>query len=86
MPDTAKYLKANLKRNDQTIIFFTGALIPLDVPFSDAAFNLGYSIANVHHLEPGIYVCMNGRVFFPEEIAKLLYEGRFISIFGEKLK
>ena len=47
IPDTARYLKVNLKRNDQTIVF-TGSLIPL-VGFSpsDAPFNLGYSIAKV---------------------------------------
>ncbi|MBT7237718.1 asparaginase [Candidatus Woesearchaeota archaeon] len=84
MPDTAKYLKANLKRDDQTIIF-TGSMIPLmGFAPSDASFNLGYSIAKVQDLQPGICVCMNGKIFSPEEVAKLLYEGRFISIFGEK--
>jgi len=84
MPDVAKFIKANLKRDDQTIVF-TGSMIPL-VGFtpSDAPFNLGYSIAKVQELKPGITVCMNGKVFSPEEVAKLLYEGRFISIFGEK--
>ena len=43
MPDTGKFLKGNLKRDDQTVIL-TGSLIPLDgFPFSDAPFNLGYS-------------------------------------------
>lgn len=84
MPDTAKYLKSGLKRNDQTIVF-TGSLIPL-IGFapSDAPFNLGYSVAKVQELKPGIYVCMNGRIFSPEEVVKLLYEGRFISIFSKK--
>lgn len=83
MPDTAKYLKSKLKRKNKVIIF-TGSLIPL-VGFtpSDAPFNLGYSIAKLAHLKPGIYVCMNGRMFEPEEVAKLLKEGRFISVFGK---
>jgi L-asparaginase len=84
IPDTARYLKANLKRDDQTIVF-TGSLIPL-VGFSpsDASFNLGYSIAKVQDLPNGIYVCMNGKVFEPDEVTKLIYEGRFVSIFGER--
>lgn len=86
IPDTSRYLKANLKRRDQTIVF-TGSLIPLTgFSPSDASFNLGYSIAKVQDLSPGIYVCMNGKVFEPDEVAKLIYEGRFISIFGETQK
>lgn len=85
MPDSAKFIKANLKRKDQKIIF-TGSMIPLmGFAPSDAPFNLGFSIAKIHHLEPGIYVAMNGRIFSPEEVAKLLYEGRFISVFGDKI-
>jgi L-asparaginase len=83
MPDTARFLKANLKRKDQTIIL-TGSMIPLmGFSPSDAPFNLGYSLAKVQELSPGTYVVMNGRVFSPEEVAKLLNKGRFISIFGE---
>lgn len=83
MPDTAKIVKTNLKQNDQTIIF-TGSMIPLmGFAPSDAPFNLGYSIARVQELTSGIYVAMNGKIFSPEEVAKLLYEGRFISVFGD---
>ena len=84
MPDTARYIKANLKRKNQTIIL-TGSLIPIK-GFSptDASFNLGYSLAKVEELRPGVYVCINGNVFDPEEVSKLVSEGRFISIFGEK--
>lgn len=81
MPDTAKYLKANLKKNDQTVVF-TGSMIPLlGFAPSDASFNLGFAISQVNELPNGVYVCMNGAVFSPEEVAKLLYEGRFISVF-----
>ena len=83
MPDTAKFLKAHLKRNDQTIVF-TGSMIPLlgFAPF-DASFNLGFAISQVNELPNGIYVCMNGAIFSPDEVVKLLYEGRFISVFDE---
>ena len=83
MPDTAKFIKANADIKDRTIVF-TGSMIPLmGFAPSDAPFNLGYAIAKVQELPPGIYVCMNGRTFSPEEVVKLLYEGRFISVFGE---
>lgn len=83
MPDTARFLKANLKRSDQTIIL-TGSMIPLTgfIP-SDAPFNLGFSVAKSSELSPGIYVCMNGRTFFADEVAKSISEGRFISIFSK---
>lgn len=84
MPDSAKYLKAHLKRNDQAIIF-TGSMVPLQgFLSSDAAFNLGYAVAKVEELKPGIYLCMNGRTFNPEEVAKNLSEGKFFSVFDKK--
>lgn len=83
MPDTARFLKENLKRHDQTIIL-TASMIPI-VGFSpsDGPFNLGYALAKSQDLAPDIYVCMNGRVFSPEEVIKTISEGRFSSIFGE---
>ncbi len=81
MPDTARYLKANLKRKDQTIVF-TGSFVPLlGFSPSDAPFSLGYSVAKVQELPTGIYVCMNGHTFTPEEVVKLISEGKFSSIF-----
>ena len=86
MPDTGRYLKTHLKRKDQVIIL-TGSLIPMDgFSLSDANFNIGYSMAQLEHLKPGIYVCMNGRVFDTEEVSKLIQEGKFISLFGETEK
>lgn len=83
MPDTARYLKANVKSQDKTITL-TGSLIPIKgfAP-SDGTFNLGYTIAQVQVLSPGVYVCMNGKVFSPEEVIKVLQEGRFSSIFNK---
>lgn len=81
LPDTARYIKANLKKNDKTIIFVC-SMIPL-IGFSptDAGFNIGYAVAKSQELESGIYVCMNGKIFNPEEIIKVLSEGRFDSIY-----
>ncbi len=81
LPDTARYLKANLKNNDKVIIFVC-SMIPLEgfIP-TDAGFNIGYAIAQSQELSKGIYVCMNGRIFTPEEVVKILSEGRFGSIY-----
>ncbi|MBI4079014.1 MAG: asparaginase [Candidatus Levybacteria bacterium] len=70
MPDTARFLKDNLKRADQAIAL-TGSMVPIKgFDFSDGPFNLGYAIAQVQKLPPGVYVCMNARVFTPDEVAK----------------
>jgi L-asparaginase len=81
MPDTARYVKANLKRNDQVIIF-TASMIPIaGFSPSDGPFNIGFAIAKTENLDPGVYVCMNGRVFNGDEVLKIINEGRFTSIF-----
>ncbi len=84
MPDTARYIKVNCKRKDVTIIL-TGSMIPLEgfTP-SDAGFNLGFAMGKLDELGQGIYVAMNGKIFSPEECVKLLDQGKFGSIFGEK--
>jgi L-asparaginase len=83
MPDTARYLEANYKNKTKTVIF-TGSMIPLSgFSPSDGPFSLGYSIAKLQDLPPGIYVCMNGKVFSPAEVKKIVSEGRFSSIFNK---
>jgi L-asparaginase len=82
MPDTARYLAARLKKHNKTIIF-TGSMVPIGFPASDAMFNLGFSISEIFHLESGIYVSMNGKIFSPNEIAKLIGKGQFISIYNK---
>ena len=83
MPDTARFLKANLKRTDQAIIL-TGSMIPIKgFSPSDGTFNLGFTLAKIEDIESGIYVCMNGNLFIPEEVVKIIEEGRFVSIFNK---
>ncbi|MBI4038996.1 asparaginase [Candidatus Daviesbacteria bacterium] len=82
LPDTARYLKANLKRNDQVIIL-TASMIPIKgFSPSDGTFNLGYALAKTQDLKPGIYVAINGNIFDPEEVIKIIQEGRFSSIYN----
>lgn len=81
LPDTARYLQANLKDHGKVIIFVC-SMIPLEgfTP-TDAGFNIGYAVAKSQELSEGIYVCMNGKIFVPDEVVKILSEGRFGSIY-----
>ncbi len=86
MPDTAKFLAANLERKDQTVIL-TGSMVPLSgfqSDASDAPFNLGFALAKAEDMPAGIYLAMNGRLFHPDEVAKNLAEGKFYSVFERK--
>lgn len=84
MPDTARFLKVNLKQSKK-IIILTGSMIPIKgFSPSDGTFNLGYAVGRMESLKPGIYVAMNGRIFQPEEVVKNIYAGKFASIFGEE--
>lgn len=83
MPDTAKYLKVNLPEDFDKTIILTGSMTPLTgFSPSDSPFNLGFAFAKLEDAKPGIYVAMNGRLFSPEEVIKLLGEGRFSSVFS----
>ena len=81
LPDTARYLRAHYKNKNKVIVFVC-SMIPLSGFFpTDAGFNLGYAVAKSQTLAKGIYVCMNGRIFKPEEVLKIISEGRFGSIY-----
>ena len=84
MPETARYIKKHIRRKDQTIVL-TGSMVPIKgFDFSDGPFNLGFAIAMMEKLDPGVYVCMNTIVFDPEEVAKNTSEGKFYSVFKEE--
>ncbi len=79
MPDTARFIKNKLGKTDKTVIL-TGSLIPIQgFQRSDAPFNLGYSIAQLEYLKPGVYLCANAHVFDAEEVAKDMSKGKFYS-------
>jgi len=84
MPDSARYLQSKIKRKDQTIVF-TGSLVPITGNvYSDAPFNLGYSVAKAQELPAGIFVSFNGSIFSPDEVAKQIGKGKYYSIFNQK--
>ena len=58
-------------------IVLTGAMQPASVRASDAEFNVGFALAAVQTLPPGVYVAMNGMIFDPETTVKDRAAGRF---------
>ena len=77
MAETAKVLgEAKLGKR----IVLTGAMVPYSVVGSDALFNLGTAVMAVQLVEPGVYICMNGRCFRWDEVRKNRAIGEFESI------
>ena len=77
MADSARYLQAKVSRDDQVIVFTASAIPIKGFSPSDGPFNLGYAMAQLEHLAPGVYVAMNGFVFAPEDVMKIIGESRF---------
>lgn len=72
MKNTAKFLDEYLSKNKiEKKIVLTGSMIPIiGFSVSDAAFNLGYSIASFYSIQNGVYICMNGGIFNYEDVNK----------------
>jgi L-asparaginase len=63
MAATAKYLEAHIK-DENLVVVLTGSLMPLKgLAPSDASFNLGYAVAQLDILRPGVYICFNGETY-----------------------
>ena len=80
MPDTARFLEANMKTKKAVVL--TGSITPLrGYDMSDAAFNLGFSLASLLNMKRGgVLLSMQGRLFKPQEVAKNLAQAQFFSI------
>jgi L-asparaginase len=73
---TAKAL-AEQNIEGKTIVL-TGAMIPYKFGnSSDGFFNLGFAIALVQSLKPGVYIAMNGRIFQWDNVVKNKTTGFF---------
>ena len=84
MPDTGRYLKAHMKSKNKKVIL-TASFIPIDgFTYSDGPFNLGFSIASFNNIDNGVFVCINGGIYDPEEVFKLISEGRYDTIYSKK--
>ncbi|MCI0690828.1 asparaginase [candidate division KSB1 bacterium] len=76
--ETAKILGENIK--DKTIVL-TGAMIPYAFGSSDGLFNLGSALSFVQALPHGVYIAMNGKYFFWDNVRKNRERGVFEEIF-----
>ncbi len=86
MPSTARALQAKIGNTAKDkVIIFTGSMSTLigtidplgGLVASDGSFSLGFAIASFQTLKPGIYLCMNGKVFLPEKVKKNTKSLRF---------
>lgn len=59
-------------------IVLTAAMQPRSFRRSDAAFNVGFALAAVSLLPPGVYVAIHGKVFDPGRIRKDRDQGEFV--------
>ena len=72
--ETAKVLAKGIQ--DKTIVL-TGAMIPYKFGSSDGLFNLGSSLAFAQSLPHGVYVSMNGKYFYWDNVRKNRETGKF---------
>ncbi len=70
-----------LKTVKDKVIVLTGAMEPSRFKSSDAVFNIGFAVAAVQALPPGVYLAVSGRVFRPDNARK----NRDEKIFEEKM-
>ncbi len=69
MAETAQFIEKSLPEG-KTVVF-TGSMIPIaGFTSSDAGFNIGFAIASMDSLRPGVYLSMNGGVFSSDEVSK----------------
>jgi L-asparaginase len=61
---------------DKTIVL-VGSLTPARFKYTDAEFNIGFALAAVQALPPGVYLAMNGRTFDPARTRKNRTMNRF---------
>lgn len=77
MAMTASYL-SELNLSDKTIVL-TGAMVPYAFgTSSDGFFNMGSALAFAQILDPGVYICMNGKYFNANQVVKNRSTGYFV--------
>ncbi len=75
--DTIVQTAKKMESMEGKVIVLTGAFKPAKCKSSDATFNIGYAIASVQLLKPGVYITMNGSIFNPDETRKNLEMNTF---------
>ena len=81
MVKTAKHIAAQYPDiiNQKTIVL-VGAMIPHEISYSDATFNLGFALGAVNCLPTGIFIAMNGKIFESNKVQKNLELGEFETV------
>ena len=75
--DTMAETARSLGDVGEKTVVFVGSLSPARFKGTDAEFNIGFAIAAVQALPPGVYVAMNGRVFEASKVKKNRTANRF---------
>lgn len=58
-------------------VVLVGAMIPHEISYSDATFNVGFALGAASTLAAGIYIAMNGKIFNWNEVTKNHELGEF---------
>ncbi len=77
--DTMVQTARNLGGIDGKTIVLTGAMQPASQRSSDAFFNLGFAMAALQTLPPGVYIAMSGQIFDPDHVVKDRTNQRFVA-------
>jgi L-asparaginase len=78
--DTMVHTAKALQGLPGKVIVLTGAMQPARFRMTDAAFNIAGAVMAVQLVPEGVYIAMNGRVFFPDRVRKNVAENRFEEI------
>jgi len=74
MVETAGVLGKGLANKTVVLV---GAMVPFTFRDSDAVFNMGFALAAVQTLPPGVYIAMNARIFAWDNVRKNRESGEF---------
>lgn len=77
MVQTANVIAEKLGKATNKTIVLTGAMVPYALESSDSVFNLGCAITAVQLKQPGVYICMCGRIFDYDNVRKNREKGIF---------
>lgn len=78
--DTMIKTAEKLQTIPNKVIVLTGAVEPARSKSSDAPLNIGSAIAALQLLPPGVYLALNGRIFYPDKVKKNMELNRFEEI------
>jgi L-asparaginase len=75
MIETAEKVAEELN-GAKTVVFF-GSVVPYEVKDTDALFNFGASVIGAQLLDPGVYICIGGKITPYYEVGEIQKRGHF---------